>query len=133
MSKISNRQYARALYEVSLEMEQKNMEITELITAFLAVLKKDHKIKQVDNIIKEFIKIEKEQSGVKDIEITASDELDKKTVEVIKKAFGDKVEETLVVDKTILGGVKVKLGDKIFDASLRTQLERLKYVLYFNN
>ena len=37
----------------------------------------------------------------------------------------DKVKYTLEVDKEILGGIKVVIGNKIYDGSLKTQLRRM--------
>ncbi|MFN3537543.1 MAG: F0F1 ATP synthase subunit delta, partial [Brevundimonas sp.] len=33
------------------------------------------------------------------------------------------------VDPSILGGIKVKVGSKLFDASLKTQLDQMKFAL----
>ena len=44
----------------------------------------------------------------------------------LEKRFGCKIELTYKVEPSILGGVKLHLGDRVFDASLRTQLNILK-------
>ena len=51
------------------------------------------------------------------------------SVENIKKVFGDKVEATTKVDKSILGGFVVKTDDEILDGSIGSQLKNLASVL----
>ena len=36
---------------------------------------------------------------------------------------------TTRVDPSILGGLKVKVGSRLFDASLKTKLDQLKFAL----
>jgi len=125
--KMSNRQYAQALYEVTVDL--KGEDLKHAITEFVRILVRDHKLRQGENIIAEFVKYSKKQAGEVEIEVTSARELDKTTLEKIKKIFGDKVEAVTKVDKSLLGGVSVKLEDRILDASLKTQLNKLKLSL----
>ena len=45
------------------------------------------------------------------------------------KAVGQDVEITSRVDPSIIGGIITKVEDKVFDASIKTQLERMRTVL----
>ena len=80
-------------------------------------------------IIKEFIAYAKKQEGIVSLAVTSARELDSKTLEKIKSAFGDNVESTESIDASLIGGITVRTSDKIFDASLKTQLIRLKQSL----
>lgn len=44
----------------------------------------------------------------------------------LESSLGKKVELTLTVDEDVLGGVKLRIGDRIADASLRHRLEGLR-------
>jgi F-type H+-transporting ATPase subunit delta len=44
-------------------------------------------------------------------------------------ALGKAPEMTARVDPSILGGLKVKVGSKLFDASLKTKLDQMKFAL----
>jgi len=48
---------------------------------------------------------------------------------VASAKFGVKVELTRSVDPTLLGGMKVRVGNKVVDASVRGRLEKLRTVL----
>ncbi len=63
-------------------------------------------------------------------EIISAEELPGETVEAIKskmeELFNKKVEVETSIDPSIIGGFIVKVGDRILDASIKTQLENLK-------
>lgn len=124
MKKHSNRQFAKALYEVT-EGLPKN-DIPEVIRNFLMMLQKNNKLKKIDHIIEEFIQYSKKQAGIQDIEIESARKLDQPTLDKIKKLFGEKSEISEKINKDLLGGVKIKIDDLVYDASLQKQLIKLK-------
>jgi len=124
---MSNRQYAQALYEVTTGLS--GADLKDIIAVFVKIIVRDHKLKQAENICEEFIRYAKKQAGEVAIKVTSARELDKSTLEKIKKIFGNKVESVRNVDESLLGGVTVKLEDRILDASLKTQLNKLKLSL----
>lgn len=124
MAKRSNRQYAVALYDITKDVQSEKLD--EVLEQFVLLLHRDHRLKQAGNILSEYKKYSKLQSGVNEIEIVSARKLDDTSIEKIKSAFGSKVEETLKTDESMIGGIKVRIGDKILDASISTQIKRLK-------
>jgi F-type H+-transporting ATPase subunit delta len=47
----------------------------------------------------------------------------------MEKKFNKKIESNLVIDKSIIGGTKIIVGDTVIDASVRGQLDSLAYSL----
>jgi F-type H+-transporting ATPase subunit delta len=47
----------------------------------------------------------------------------------LEKSTGKKVELKVAVDPSLIGGVVTKIGDKVFDGSVRTQLARIQDTL----
>ncbi len=127
MAKTSNKQYAEALYEITRNL--KGEDLTTALKSFAGILVRDHKLKQGANIIAEYERIAKKAAGIVELEITSARELDSKTIKQIKKVFGEQVEAVSDIDEALIGGVKVKLEDKILDASVTTQLKSLKQQL----
>lgn len=125
--KISNKQLAAALYQITRGLKGEKM--TSALRGFVALLTRAHKLGQSERVIGEFIKHSKKEDGIIEIEVTSARGLDDGTMSHIKKAIGAKVEEKSIVDKDILGGVRIKTDDKILDASLKTQLINLKKTL----
>ena len=126
--KISNRQYAKALYNVTQELS--GADLSTAITNFVGLLAKNHSLSQASSIISEFESYAKKQEGVMSIEITSAQELDSKTTAMIKKIFGERVESVENVDPSLIGGVSIKTEDKILDGSVRAQLTQLKQQLF---
>lgn len=53
----------------------------------------------------------------------------KGVAQALRQALGKDPEITTRVDPAILGGIKVKVGSRLFDASLRSKLDSLKFAL----
>jgi len=123
-SKISTKQYAEALYEIT--KDAKGEKLHETLKQFVLLLLKNHKLKQAERIIAEFEKYAKKQAGVVEISISSARKLEHTTLNHIKKVFGTEVEAVESVDESLLGGVVIKTEDKILDGSLKTQLLSLK-------
>ena len=47
----------------------------------------------------------------------------------LKKKYGEDLTSEFVVDPTLLGGVRVRVGSDVWDGTLRNRLERLKQQL----
>jgi len=127
MKKVSNTQLAQALYQVTDGLKGKALE--QAISEFAKLLARAHKIKRANNVISEFEKYSKKQAGIVEIGVESARKLDEKTLNNIKKVFGEEVEAIESVDESLLGGMKVRTEDKILDGSLKTQLNQLKQSL----
>ena len=127
MKKNSPKDYAIALYQTTNKLSGKAL--NEAVVEFVKLLAGKQKLKQAEKIIAEFLAYAKKQEGIQDIAITSAHKLDAKTSETIAQVFGKQVEATHAIDESLLGGFIVKTEDKIFDASLKTQLVRLKQSL----
>jgi len=49
-----------------------------------------------------------------------------KLIEKLEKKYNAKFESELIVDPTLLGGLRIEIGDKVLDGSVRAKLDRLK-------
>ncbi|KKR34611.1 MAG: ATP synthase subunit delta [Candidatus Magasanikbacteria bacterium GW2011_GWA2_40_10] len=127
MRKKSNFQFAKALYEVTKDLPKSNL--PEVIGQFVLILQKNNKLKKVNYIIEEFENYAKKQEGIKMVEIETARKLDPTVISKLKKTFGEKSEITELVNKELLGGARIKVDDMVYDASLKTQLARLKQAL----
>jgi len=47
----------------------------------------------------------------------------------LEKKFNKKIEGKVVIDKNIIGGTKIVVGDSVIDASVRAQLDNLAFTL----
>ncbi len=73
-----------------------------------------------------------EENKTLPVEVTSAIELDSATTESLGKTIGErtgrKVQLAARVDPDILGGIIIRVGNSILDASIRSRLEQLKVV-----
>ncbi|MFH1789455.1 MAG: ATP synthase F1 subunit delta [bacterium] len=124
MNKISNKQYAKALYKATKDLDDKDL--AKVIRNFVILLSKKHKLKQANYIIAEFIKLGKKEQCIIDIEIVGARSLDNKIISEIEKIFGDHTQSIKKINKSLIGGLIIKTNETVFDASVKTQLIKMK-------
>ena len=72
-------------------------------------------------------------AGKVSAEVTSAVDLSEEDVrrvsDALSRATGKRVEVSLTVDPSMIGGIRAKVGDRIYDNSVKTQLERIRGVL----
>lgn len=92
---------------------------------------------EIPAVCDEFIELSNEERGVADAIVYSVRPLTQSEQENVSKTFSRKVGKlTLnienIVDPSLLGGLKVRIGNRIFDGSLRGKLNRLEKQLTTN-
>ena len=100
---------------------------------FLGLLAQNGRAKDLPAVIAGFEARYAKHAGIVAAEVVSAQPLDAKQLAAIKtalnKSLGKAPELTARVDPSILGGLKVKVGSKLFDASLKTKLDQMKFAL----
>lgn len=111
----------------------KEASITGLTSGFLSLVVEMEKFRAFVNSKEMILGKLKEAAGKISAELVSAKQLDQSDVEKIKsaltKATGKQVDVSLVVDPSIIGGMIAKVEDKVYDSSIKTQLERMRGVL----
>lgn len=111
----------------------KSLKLNALTTKLLGVLSANNRLAQLSAVIASFNKMYATHKGIVSAEVTSAVPLNdaqmQKLTAALKKALGAAPEITTQVDATLLGGLKVRVGSRLFDASLKTQLDSLKFAL----
>lgn len=114
-------------------MNQLFSNFDSLTMSFLELITKNGRENLIIAIANSFLAQLKELRGIVPVSITSASPLDEKTREVIlskvKSIASGKLEVEEIIDKTIIGGFVVRLGDKQIDASVASQLNRMKQEL----
>lgn len=101
---------------------------------FVRVLADNHRLELLQEIRLQFESLRNEREGTVEAEIGTAFELTpaqlKDLVSRLEKHTGRKVKAHVVVDKDLIGGVRVFIGDKVIDASARAQLAALENTLH---
>ena len=100
---------------------------------FLGLLAANRRASALPAIITGFERLSAAHRGVVAAEVTTAVKLTaaqaKGVQAALAQALGKEPEITTRVDPSILGGLKVKVGSRLFDASLRSKLDSLKFAL----
>ena len=105
------------------------------LTGFLVLLLKKDRYSELDAILEYFTAKVKEYKGIGVAYVTSAVELkDSQKDEIKNKLLSTtdyrQMEMHYVVDKDVIGGVVIRLGDKVVDSSIRTRLENIKKELH---
>ena len=100
---------------------------------FLGLLAQNGRARDLAAVITGFEALYAKHTGVVAAEVVSTQELTTAQLthirNAIREAVGKAPELTARVDPSILGGLKVKVGSKLFDASLKTKLDQMKFAL----
>jgi F-type H+-transporting ATPase subunit delta len=84
----------------------------------------------IDPMAERFAELLRRERGVALVEVRSALPLDEdeRTAlrERLREMTGEKVEISESVDEALIGGVAVRIGDRLYDASVRSRLERLR-------
>jgi F-type H+-transporting ATPase subunit delta len=102
----------------------------DTVRNFLELLIEKHRMPAIHRIRREYDSLWEEANKLLPVEVTSAIELDRETVEQIGAAIGERtgrrVQLEAKVDADILGGLVVRVGDRILDASIAHRLEGLR-------
>ena len=97
---------------------------------FLELLAENSRLNFFEDILEQFHKLENEHNKVLDAKICSAFELvEEQQVSIkdkLEKKFRKKVVLSCVVDKNLIGGIKIIIGDHVIDGSIKRNLEVLK-------
>lgn len=102
----------------------------EEFLSFLELLIENHRMPVIFRVRREYERLWDEANKVLSVQVTSAIELDEATTQSIGASIGQstarKVTLSTRVDPDILGGIVVRVGNSILDASIRSRLERLR-------
>jgi ATP synthase F1 delta subunit len=102
----------------------------ETVENFLALLIENHRMPALFRVRRELDAMWQDVNKLLPVQITSAVELDDAVTsqigDEIGRQTGRKIELTSTVDPDVLGGLVVRVGNSILDASVRTRLERLR-------
>ncbi len=111
----------------------RELSLSDLLARFIGVLADHQRLDQLPAIADEFQQLLDQELGRVRITIRTARELPAAQQQAIVATFArltsKHVVPTTVIDPELLGGVVVEVGAKIYDGSVRSQLERLAKAL----
>ena len=132
-----NRELAVFFFSPYFSTKEKRQSLERLLDGadpvflnFLALLIENHRMPVIFRTRHEYERLWDEENKTLPVEITSAIALDEATTESLGRTIGEragrKVKLATRVDPDILGGIVVRVGNSILDASIRTRLEQLR-------
>jgi F-type H+-transporting ATPase subunit delta len=102
----------------------------DAVMNFLELLLEKHRMPVIQRIRREYDALWREENKLLTVQVTSAVELDEETV----RSIGDRISEqtgrtvdlNAKVDPDIVGGIVLRVGNSILDASIRNRLEQLR-------
>ena len=114
---------------VSLTGESGNKELT----SFIGILAENERLGVLTQIQEIYEQLKSADEGVKEAIVTSAYPLDdaqlKNLMSQLESHFDSKLQPRVEVDATLIGGIKVAVGDQVLDASVRGKLDAMATAL----
>jgi ATP synthase F1 delta subunit len=132
-----NRELAIFFFSPYLSTEEKKqgleravVDADRILLNFLEVLIENHRMPVLFRARRQFEALWDEAHRLLPVEVTSAVELDPHTVEELESRIraqtGQNVELTSTIDPDILGGIVLRVGNSILDASIKNRLQQLR-------
>jgi F-type H+-transporting ATPase subunit delta len=100
---------------------------------FIELLTQNDRLLLLPEIASQFVTLKNRHEGTAQAEITSAFELSEAQVKDLTSAlelkFGLKLKPRVTVDSSLIGGVRVAVGDQVLDTSVQAQLARMRDTL----
>jgi F-type H+-transporting ATPase subunit delta len=107
--------------------------ITGVSANFLKVLAVNRRLFAISDVIRAFNALVAKFKGEATADVTVAEALSDKNLEALKASLqsvtGKDVILNVKVDRSLIGGLVVKLGSRMVDSSLRTKLNSIKHAM----
>jgi F-type H+-transporting ATPase subunit delta len=102
--------------------------VSEATMNFINLILERGREESLLDIVKDFTQFANEARGIVDAVVTTAKPLGEQEINELAKEFGQKLNKTLRVtteiDPSIIGGVIVRIGDRLYDGSIKGRLAR---------
>lgn len=110
-----------------------SLELSDGMKNFLGLLLEKDRLRYLPQIESDYRSFADELSGVLRASVVSATEMTETNRESIRAALeqqtGKKIELTNRIDPSLIGGIQVEIGGRVFDGSLKTQLKRFEDTL----
>ena len=107
--------------------------VSEEARNFIQLLVRNGRLSVLDNVVRQYESLKAEDGGVVSAVIQSAFDLDEAQVkaiaDILSKKLDKKISPSVAVDPNLIGGVKVHVGDKVWDASVRGRLQHMAVTL----
>jgi len=107
--------------------------VTDEAKNFITMLAENGRLTLLPEIGEQFHALKNAEAGAADADITSAFDMSeaqvKELIGALEKKFGRKLNPTVTVDNSLIGGICVVVGDEVLDTSVRAKLQQMHVAL----
>lgn len=104
--------------------------LSQSVRNVVFLLVRRHRIEQLPRVVAEFVRLDDRRQGITRASATSAAQLTDLEVKALtarlEQMTGGRIDLTTDIDPSLLGGLVVRVGDRLIDGSVRGRLERLR-------
>jgi ATP synthase F1 delta subunit len=129
MTKISPKQYAQALFELTEGKD--NAKVDVIIKKFLQQVKKNGDWKKRNDIVTQYANMYNKSKGIVPVEVISARKLTDKQIEQIEQFIRAKynaktIDVNTKVDKSVIGGIIIRAEGELVDMSVSNKMKQMQ-------
>lgn len=129
--KISPKQYAVLLYEMTIDKEKAGL--SKSVRSFIDLLVRNRALTLLPRIERAYQSYYNTREDVLDVTVTSASELSNHALKGLKDALSaHNIECKTQIEPVVIGGARIQAGDYMIDDTLKARLTRLTQHLYGN-
>ncbi len=129
-SLITSPVYSREEMASAITAVAERMGLDRLVTNTLAIMASKRRLFALPLLLDRVDALLDEHNGVVSVEVMSAEEIGKDEMATLATMLQDRLNKVIRVDVTVdsslIGGLSVKIGSRLVDASIRTRLVKLK-------
>ena len=114
---------------ISICSDRVSMEVSN----FIQLLVRNGRLSVLDDVARQYESLKAEDEGMVNAVIESAFDLDEAQItaiaDILSKKLNKKISPSVTTDPNLIGGVKVHVGDKVWDASVRGRLQHMAVTL----
>lgn len=104
--------------------------LSDLVLNFLLLLVRKHRLHLLPLVPALFATLSNEEQGILPVEVVSAGPLSTEQLNALSEKLGQRtgktIRPTVTVDESLLGGFRIRIGDRIEDLSIATKLNNFK-------
>ena len=105
--------------------------LDDKVNAFLRLVNQNHRLAAMSEIAAQFEDLKNQSEGAAEVIITSAfplegDALSSLLISLKKRFGGKELRPTIEVDPSLIGGVRVQVGDEVIDSTVKAQLATMQ-------
>jgi len=105
-------------------------QVSDVLYRFLQVLNRKHRLGALRGIVQAFADLVSEHQGLVEVDAFVPQRLENEEAKQVAQRIGEILNREVVlhqyVDPSLIGGLKLRVGDRLIDGSVATQLKRIR-------